>query len=60
MSRDTSTRPLLAVIPGVTGDNTKLYMVSMVKAACKNGFDMVCINYRGMGGVPLKVKQFPY
>ena len=55
LCKENSGRPLLAVIPGVTGDNTKLYMISLVKAACKNGFDLVCINYRGMAGVPLKV-----
>ncbi len=55
LSRELSQRPLLAVVPGITGDNTKLYMISMVKASCLNGFDMVCINYRGLAGVPLKV-----
>lgn len=56
LTRDVSNRPLLVVVPGVTGDNTKLYMITMVKAALNNGYDMVCVNYRGLGGVPLKVK----
>jgi len=57
LSKDESHRPLLVVVPGVTGDNTKLYMITMVKAAHKNGFDMVCANYRGLGGVPLKTPR---
>ena len=44
------------MVPGVTGDNTKLYMIELIEAANINGYDLVCINYRGQGGVPLKVK----
>jgi predicted alpha/beta-fold hydrolase len=44
------------VVPGLTGDSTKLYMISTVKAAVERGFDAVVINYRGLAGVPLKVR----
>jgi hypothetical protein len=30
-------------------------MISLIKAAIRNGYDIVVINYRGLGGVPLKV-----
>ena len=50
-------KPILAVVPGITGDGTKLYMIELVQAATKHGYDLVCINYRGQGGVPLKVSR---
>ena len=56
--KEKSQRPIVAIIPGVNGENNKLYMISLIKAACKNGYDLVCINYRGLGGVPLKVHIF--
>jgi predicted alpha/beta-fold hydrolase len=53
--KDISSRPLIAIVPGVTGDINKLYMISLIKASIINGYDIVVINYRGMAGVPLKV-----
>jgi predicted alpha/beta-fold hydrolase len=55
LDKETSERPLCVVVPGLTGDASKMYMISLIKAACQNGYDFVCVNYRGMGGVPLKV-----
>ena len=43
------TRPLIAVVPGVTGDGTKLYMIELVENAWKHGYDLVCVNYRKEG-----------
>jgi len=56
LNKETSTNPLALVIPGVTGDATKLYMISTVREAFKNGYDVVVVNYRGLAGVPLKVR----
>lgn len=53
---NSSNKPLLAVIPGVTGDASKLYMISIIQESFKNGYDVVVINYRGLAGVPLKVR----
>ena len=53
--KETSTKPLLVIVPGFTGDSTVLYSVSIIRAAHTNGYDCVLINYRGMAGVPLKV-----
>lgn len=33
-NRETSERPLCVVVPGLTGDASKMYMISLVKAAC--------------------------
>jgi predicted alpha/beta-fold hydrolase len=56
INRETSTKPLLVLIPGLTGDHTKMYMISSIKAAHKQGYDCVIANYRGLAGVPLKVR----
>ena len=50
-------RPLLAIVPGVTGDATKMYMISIAKASYQHGYDVCVVNYRGLGGVPLKVRR---
>lgn len=39
--------PILAVIPGLTGHNDDLYMVSTSTAAVENGYEMVMVNHRG-------------
>lgn len=50
-------KPLLAIIPGVTGDASKMYMISLAKASYQHGYDVVVVNYRGLGGVPLKTPK---
>lgn len=56
--KETSTNPLIILIPGLTGDHTVLYMISTLRAALKNHYDCVVVNYRGLVGVPLKVHYF--
>jgi len=56
VDKDTSTKPLLVLIPGLTGDYTKMYMMSSIKASHRQGYDCVVANYRGLAGVPLKVR----
>jgi predicted alpha/beta-fold hydrolase len=34
LNKEYSERPLVAIVPGLTGDCTKMYMISLVKAAC--------------------------
>ena len=52
-----SERHIIILIPGVNGDSSKLYAFSLHETCIKNGFDLVVINWRGMGGVPLKVSK---
>jgi predicted alpha/beta-fold hydrolase len=40
-------RPILAVIPGLTGGKSALYTVCTALYAKKYGYDMVLLNYRG-------------
>jgi predicted alpha/beta-fold hydrolase len=42
------------LIPGVNGDSTKLYALSMHKTCIENHYNLVIVNWRGMAGVPLK------
>lgn len=53
--RESPYRPLVVIVPGLTGDHTRLYMISTIKAGLENGYDCVVVNYRGLAGVPLKV-----
>jgi predicted alpha/beta-fold hydrolase len=48
---------IVAIVPGVTGDGTKLYIMEIVKAAWDNGYRPVIVNYRGQGGVPLQTAR---
>ena len=44
---DSEERPILAIVPGLTGNITKLYMVSIIKCALQANYDVCVINYRG-------------
>jgi predicted alpha/beta-fold hydrolase len=46
-------RPILCVLPGLTGDNTKLYVHKVIDTAYNLNFDVILINHRGLGGAPL-------
>lgn len=52
-----SSRHIVVLIPGVNGDSTKPYVISMTQACIEGGFNLVVVNWRGMGGVPLKVSN---
>ena len=39
--------PFLLIVPGVTGDNKKLYVRNITNEALTKGFNVVFINYRG-------------
>ena len=53
--KDSSIRPLIILVPGLTGSHRCAYMISNIKKAHKSGYDCVIANYRGLVGVPLKV-----
>ncbi len=44
------------MLPGLTGDNQQTYILSIIKEAKLYGYQVVVINYRGGGGVPLTVR----
>jgi predicted alpha/beta-fold hydrolase len=44
---DDDETPILAVVPGLTGHNDDLYMVSTSLASVEAGYKMVMINHRG-------------
>lgn len=52
-----STRPLMFLVPGLTGDRVRLYVANIMNEAYERGFDVVLINYRGLGGVELKTPK---
>lgn len=53
-----SKTPILVVIPGLTGHNDDLYMVSTSTAAVENDFELVMINHRGWGNSKLTTPRF--
>lgn len=53
-----SDRPILAVVPGLTGHNDDLYIVSTCLAAVENDYQLVMINHRGWSNSKLTTPQF--
>ena len=50
--------PILGVIPGLTGHNDDVYMVSTAVAAVKNNYKLVIINHRGCSNSKLTTPKF--
>lgn len=48
--------PILCIIPGSTGYNTDIYMVSTAQGAVDNGWRAVIINHRGCSLAPINVR----
>ena len=48
-------KSIIGLLPGVTGDSSDLYIHNTLRQAMNAGFKCVVINYRGLGGTPLKV-----
>ena len=44
------------LFPGVNGDSMNYYCKSVKLDCIKRDFEFVVVNWRGMGGVPLKVR----
>lgn len=52
-----SRRNIVVVVPGINGDSTKPYVTNLHRTCIASGYDLVVVNWRGMGGVPLKVSK---
>lgn len=48
-----SKRPIMFLIPGYTGDKTKLYVANAMNTSYDKGFDVILINHRGLGGIQI-------
>ena len=49
--------PILAIIPGLSGHSSELYVLNIVKDAIDNGFTPVVISYRGAPNTELKTPK---
>ena len=54
---DKSRRPLMFLVPGLTGDRLRLYVANIMNEAYDAGFDVVLVNHRGLGGAELKTPK---
>jgi len=52
---DTKNRNIVILLPGVNGDSTNFYCKSVRRDCIAVDYEFVVVNWRGMGGVPLKV-----
>ncbi|KAG8222396.1 hypothetical protein J437_LFUL003017 [Ladona fulva] len=50
-------RPVIIILPGLTGASQAEYVKGLVLAACHQGIRCVVFNNRGLGGVPLKTPR---
>ena len=50
-------RPILALLPGLSGDAYRSYTVSVIDESEKYGYQPVVINYRGGGGFKITVNH---
>jgi len=48
-------RNIVVLFPGVNGDSYNFYCKSVKRDCITKDFEFVVVNWRGMGGVPLKV-----
>ena len=47
----------MVLVPGVGGDSSLFYIKTMGKAALENGYELVIVNYQGLGDIPLTVSK---
>jgi len=45
------TKPLVVIVPGLTGCSSNLYCTSSIKEAQRHGYDAVVVNYRCQAGL---------
>lgn len=50
----------VVILTGITGDSQAEYIKEVVNDLYKNGYCCVVFNYRGRGGVKLKVKSIKH
>ena len=46
-------KPLIIISPGITSDQMSYYVRNIVELSCKEGFEVVVINHRGLAGAKL-------
>ena len=51
-------KPLVFIAPGLTSTGQDIYIISTVKQAIKEGFEVCIINYRGLNGLKLATPKF--
>jgi predicted alpha/beta-fold hydrolase len=54
------TKPILIVVPGLSGANDNLYTVSVWQKARKLGYNCCTVIFRGCAGLPLKTAKLSY
>ena len=52
-----SKRPIMVLIPGFTGDKTKLYVATAMNISYERGYDVILINHRGLGGIKISTPK---
>lgn len=57
---ETKTRNIVILFPGVNGDSMNFYCKSVRRDCIARDYEFVVVNWRGMGGVPLKVSVFKH
>lgn len=56
---DDPTKPIVVILPGLTGSSTASYIKGFVLAAQEANFRVVVFNNRGIGGISLTVSVRP-
>ncbi|XP_066268376.1 phospholipase ABHD3-like [Branchiostoma lanceolatum] len=51
---DNGTRPIVVILPGLTGNSSSYYSIRLAEGATKKGYRSVVFNHRGSNGVKLK------
>jgi len=54
---DKENKPILLLLPGMSGANSELYLTTMMNAASKD-YNVGCILLRGVGGLPVTSARF--
>ncbi|XP_078665991.1 protein ABHD1-like [Branchiostoma floridae x Branchiostoma belcheri] len=51
---DNRTRPIIVILPGMSGHSGSYYVINLARGGCKKGYRSVVYNHRGSNGVKLK------
>jgi uncharacterized protein len=54
------TKPIMILVPGLSGQNDNLYTVSVWRKATKLGYNCCTVIFRGCAGLPLKTAKLSY
>ncbi|XP_066268373.1 phospholipase ABHD3-like isoform X2 [Branchiostoma lanceolatum] len=55
---DNRTRPIIIILPGMSGHSGSHYVINLAKAASKKGYRSAVYNHRGSNGVKLKNNRY--